>query len=142
MAKLKSLLTDIVAINDGMWVTVNPALYDDLQIKTRGFTDQFVDAQQARFLKAKTDLNLREVDPLPNAVGRKINARLAQDFLVLDVRGLEDEDGQTVGVEPFKKMLENENASRLVRAVFEAAGRVSSKTMESQVIEVGNSPEP
>lgn len=139
MAKLKSLLTDLVSLNEGTWVEVNPSMYDDLRIKTRGFTDKFYDAQTARLRKARIERNLGPDEPLPNNIQRDINSRLAQEFLVLEVSGLEHDDGSPVPIDEFKQLMSHENAGRLVRAVFEAAARVSSRTEEIAAADVGNS---
>ncbi len=138
MAKLSSLLSDTKSIDEGMWQPVNPAFYDDLEIFTRGFTDDFVDAQAARLRKLRLDNDIIEGDPLPNAMQRELNAGLLRDLLVLDVRNLEGDDGIQVSVEDFKAMLDKPNAGRLVRACWEAASRVSSRTTKSTAAALGN----
>jgi hypothetical protein len=138
MAKLSSFLIDTRATADGAWIRVNEALYDDLEILTRGYTDEFVDAQAARQRKARMDLTLSENDPLPNAVARKLNASLLRDFLVLDVRNLTADDGSAVTIEEFHAMLDQPEAQRLARACWDASAKASVRTKEQADAALGN----
>lgn len=138
MAKLSSFLTDTKAINDGAWVVVNEALYDDFAIKTKGFTDEFVDAQAARVKRVRADAGISDDVVLPNALQREINASLLRDHLVLDVRNLEGDDGAPITVEAFHDLLDKPNAARLVRACWEAASKVSARTAKANEEALGN----
>lgn len=138
MAKLASFLTDNRAINEGQWIRVSEALYDDLEIFTRGFTDAFVDANAARTRKARLELQIGEAEPLPNALAREINASLIRDFLVLDVRNLTDDKDQPVDVQTFHAMLGQPNAARLARACWDAAAKVGQRLTAKVEADVGN----
>jgi hypothetical protein len=127
MARLSEFRVDSRAIADGAWVRVDDALYGDLEILTRGFTDEFVDAQTARLARAANAYN-NDQTRIPNAERRKINASLLRDFLVLDVRNLTDDDGHAVACDAFHAMLDDPAYFRLARACFEAAGRVSTQS--------------
>jgi hypothetical protein len=124
MAKLQDFRSDTRAIADGAWVRVDEAMYDDLEIMTRGFTDGFVDAQNRRLAKAAQPFN-GDQGRIPNAIRRAINAGLLKDFLVLDVRNLLDEHEQPVTCDAFVEMLADPAYARLARACFEAAGKVT-----------------
>ena len=138
MAQLTDFVTDEKAINEGMWIRVNPALYDDLDIFSRGFTDEFVDAQAARLRKARIDGDLTEGEALPNAMQRQINAGLLRDYLVLDVRNLNGPDGSPVSVADFTAKLGELSYTRLARACWEAASRVTARTAKANADAVGN----
>lgn len=138
MAKLSAFRSDTKAINDGEWVRVNEALYDDLDILTRGYTDQFVDAQNSRLIRAAEPFNGDQAR-IPNNVRRTINGALLREFLVIDVRNLIDDDtGEPVTREAFLAMLDNPEFNRLSRACFEAAGRVTTRAAKQATDAVGN----
>jgi hypothetical protein len=138
MARLSEFRVDSRAIADGAWVRVDEALYGDLDILTRGFTDDFIDAQTARLARAATPYGGNQ-EKIPNAERRKINASLLRDFLVLDVRNLLDDADQPVSVQAFHGMLDDPAYYRLARACFEAAGRVSSQSEDQLRHALGNS---
>jgi hypothetical protein len=138
MARLQDFRSDTRAIADGAWVRVDEAMYDDLEILTRGFTDAFVDAQNRRLAKAAQPFS-GEQTRIPNAVRRAINAGLLKDHLVLGVRNLLDEHDQPVTLEAFVEMLADPAYGRLARACFDAAGQVSVKSAEQLEHAAGNS---
>ncbi|HJZ22049.1 MAG TPA: hypothetical protein VJ226_13890 [Bradyrhizobium sp.] len=137
MAKLSAFRADTKAIQDGVWLRVNDALYDDLEIQTRGYTDEFVDAQTLRLARAAESLN-GDTTRIPNAVRRLINGELIRDFLVLGVRNLADDDGQPVTIAAFKQMLTDPAYYKLSRACFDAAARVTTKSADQVVAAMGN----
>lgn len=138
MATLKNFRKDTRAINDGAWVRVNEAIYDDLEILTRGFTDEFVDAQNRRMAYAAERYN-GDRGQIPNAVQRDINAALAREFLVLDVRNLTDDDGTPLGLDAFLATLNDPAYLDLARACFDAASQVSRRAALQLKAAVGNS---
>ncbi|MDR3474428.1 MAG: hypothetical protein P4M09_22495 [Devosia sp.] len=138
MAKLASFRTDTRAIQDGKWIRVSEALYDDLEILTRGYTDAFVDAQTARLTKAATPYDGNQTQ-IPNAERRQVNAGLLREFLVLDVRNLMGDDEQPVTRDAFLAMLDDPAYGRLARACWEAAGRVSTQSVAQVAAAAGNS---
>jgi len=138
MANLKEFQSDIRAINDGIWVRVNEA-YRDLEIQVRGFTDQFHDARTARQIAAAEGYGGDE-KRIPNDVQRRINASLMQDFLIIGVRNLDNGDGQPVTIEQFHELLFQPDYGRLSRMVWDAAGRVSARSMAQVEAAAKNSP--
>jgi len=138
MAKLSDFRSDTKAIQDGAWIRVNEALYDDLEIQTRGYTDEFVDAQTLRLARAAEPFN-NDLTRIPNAVRRTINGDLLREFLVLGVRNLADDDGEPVTRDDFLAMLGDPAYYKLARACFDAAGRVTSKAAEQVKAAMGNS---
>lgn len=141
MARLRDFRSDTTAINDGSWVRVDEALFGDLDILSRGYTDAFIDAQAARERKA-AEPYAGDTTRLPNAVRRSINATLLRDFLVLGVRNLLDDNDEPVAVEAFLDMLDDPACHRLTRACWLAAGRVNAMTAAQVDTALGNSSRP
>lgn len=142
MPALSDLAIDSNAINDGAWVNIDE--YPGLKIKSRGYTDAFVDAQNRRLDKAMRAAGVASAALIPNAVRRQINAKLLADFLVVDVDGLFKDTAQTqpVTADEFKTLLQDPKYARLMNACWEAAGSVTrdgaSQTEEAE----GNSVQP
>lgn len=136
MARLSDYRSDTRAINDGVWVRVGPE-YDDLEILTRGFTDTFLDAQEARLTKAAQSYDADRAK-IPNAERRTINAGLLEEFIVLDVRNLKDENEKLVEIGDFHHMLYEPEYGMLSRACWTAAGRVSTMSAAKLKAVMGN----
>jgi hypothetical protein len=132
VAVLRDFRTDTRAIRDGTWVRVNEALYGDLEILTRGFTDEFVDANKARTRHAAARYG-GDPERIPNSEMRDLNAGLLREYLVLDVRNLLDDDGEVVKIAEFHGLLGDPAYGQLARACWDAAGRVS--TMSAAQLE-------
>lgn len=142
MPALSDLAIDSNAINDGAWVAIDE--YPGLKIKSRGYTDAFVDAQNRRLDKAMRAASVSIVALIPNAVRRQINAKLLADFLVVDVEGLFKDTAQTqpVTVDEFKALLQDPKYSRLMNACWEAAGSVTRDGANQAEEAEGNSVQP
>jgi hypothetical protein len=138
MARLKEFQSDQKAIDEGEWVLPGEAVYGDLEIKTRGFSDQFKEARARRWAKASAAYN----GTVPEALGRKINAELLADFLILDVRNLTHDSGEPVTVAEFRKMLLLPEWDRLARACWDAAAMVTNRSMAQREDAAGNSSRP
>lgn len=137
MAKLSDLKIDSAAVNDGVWVEIEQ--FPGLKIRTRGYTDQFVDAQNRRLAQAAEKFR-NDVTRIPNSVRRQLNAGLLTEFLLLDVDGLYSDDAETqkVGIEDFKALLASPDYGRLARACWEAASLVASGAAQQTEDAVGN----
>lgn len=127
MTNLSEFQSDMRAIQDGVWVRVNEA-YGDLEIQVRGFTDEFHDRRTAMTIAAAEPYN-GEREKIPNAETRKINATLMEQFLIIGVRNLTDKDNNPVTVEQFHKLLFQPDYGRLSRMCWEAASRVSARSI-------------
>ncbi|WP_249202702.1 hypothetical protein [Gluconobacter cerinus] len=137
MPKLSDLKIDSAAVNDGVWVEIEQ--FPGLKIRTRGYTDQFVDAQNRRLAQAAEKFR-NDVTRIPNSVRRQLNAGLLTEFLLLDVDGLYSDDAETqkVGIEDFKALLANPDYGRLARACWEAASLVATGAVQQTEDAVGN----
>lgn len=129
---ISKLTIDSKAMADGRWVTVGGA-YGDLKIFSRGFTDEFYDAQTAKL----EDASLKYGGAIPNAERRRINAELLQEFLVMDVGNCQIA-GVVVPVIEFHAMLFKPNYVKLAKACWDCAARVSSMTEEQLKSAEGN----
>lgn len=136
MAILADLKTDSAAINDGVWKKIEKY---DFEIKSRGFTDQFIDAQNRR-LRKMSEKYRGDLSAIPNAVRRQMNAELLCDFLVLDVRGLfhDVEQTQPVSLDEFKKLIPSPDYRELMNACWEAASLVTNEASEQAEDATGN----
>jgi hypothetical protein len=137
MAKLSKFRTDSRAIQEGEWIVVGDE-YEDLEIRTRGFTDAYFDAQAARQRRAAVSLG-GDVSKLPSGLRRQINIDCLIQHVVLDVRNLEDDKGQPVTAEQFHALLRDPDYSELVVACFSAAGKVGQRRQADLEDAVGNS---
>ena len=138
MAKLSAFKTDSRAINEGEWVRVGEE-YDDLEIKTRGLTDAYFDAQAAKQRRAAVGFG-GDTSKLPTALRRKINIECLGQHVILDVRNLEDDvTGQPITVERFKALLEDADYGDLVTACFKAATQVGQRRAADLEEAAGNS---
>ncbi|GBQ91362.1 hypothetical protein [Gluconobacter albidus] len=137
MPKLSDLKIDSASINDGVWVDIEQ--FPGLRIRTRGYTDAFVDAQNRRLAVAAEKFR-NDPSRIPNAVRRAINAGLLADFLILDVDGLYADDAETqkVSVEDFGKLIADPEYARLMRCCWEAASLVANGAVEQAEAASGN----
>lgn len=121
MARVASFRTDSSAEEQGAWIEPGEE-FDDLRIKTRGFTDVYRDAQAARLRRAAVPFGGDE-SKVPNAVRRAVLIECLVKHVVLDVENLEDENGP-VEFAQFCEMLRNPDYKALVTAVLKAASMV------------------
>lgn len=127
---LNETKTNTAIITQGTFVAV-PG-YPGLEIKARGYTDEFIDAR-AR-MENEADL-ANKGTVITNAQRRKINAALLSDYLIVDVRGLFNGPGpeeNPVTVDQLKTLLALPEYTRLARACWAAAGAAQVEA-ESQI---------
>ncbi|AHJ69335.1 hypothetical protein [Granulibacter bethesdensis] len=137
MAFLEDLTVDAEAIEAGAWVRVDPRQFDDLEIRTRGFTDAFTDAQAAALDRLAVKYNGRA--QIPNADQRILNAQLLRDYLILDVRNLNHRDGTPVSLNDFLDLLAKREGVKLASACWIAVGKVTSASRDDLADMEGNS---
>lgn len=136
MAKLSAFKTDSKAVAEGEWVRVGED-YDDLEIRTRGMTDAYTNARDARHRKAAVGFG-GDVSKLPVEIRRRINIDCLATFLVLDVRNLTDDDGAPVTVDAFKDLLSDPDYDDLVTACYRAASQVGKRKADDLADAAGN----
>lgn len=121
MAKISNFRQDSAAIEAGEWVTL--AEYDNLRIKTRGFTNTYKDAMALRRRRAAQSLGGDETK-IPAGIMRAITVEALINHLLLDIADLTDESGEAVTFEAFCNLLRNPDYEQLGLACIEAAQRV------------------
>jgi hypothetical protein len=139
MAKLSQLTAD-AATEEGDWVS--PGLeYDDLEIRTRGYTDKYQDALRSRlFVAAKRYSG--QVDRIPEADRREIGTKCLMQHVTLGIRNLQHEDGRDVTFEDLKVMVHEPKYRPLLDACYAAANIVQSRREADLEIASGNSAPP
>ncbi|EHM01157.1 hypothetical protein HMPREF9946_02232 [Acetobacteraceae bacterium AT-5844] len=141
MAKLSQFRQNSTAIIKGEWVPVGDE-FGDLEILTRGFTDEYYDAQAARQRVAARDFD-GDVSRLPTATRRSINLDCLIDHVLLGVRNLEHDEGPQAGkpvtLEEFHDLLRNPDYAELVAGCFKAPARVGRRRKADLADAVGNS---
>lgn len=138
MATLRNFKQDSQAIENGEWVLVGGE-FDDLEVHTKGMTDQYFDLQAAKLNKAARSVG-GDVNRLPGKVRRQITVDCIINTLFLDVRNLyhDDEKKEPVTKEEFIELLRDPDYMELVVAVMRAAGRVGQARAEAVEEAVGN----
>ncbi|MEE8658854.1 hypothetical protein CGLAMM_07265 [Acetobacteraceae bacterium EV16G] len=136
MVTINTLTRDTRAISDGDWFDSLDFL--NVRIKTRGYTDDYIDALNKRTRRA-AELHRCTTDTLPQNVMRSINAELVGKHLLLDVDGLTEEDGVTkIDVDKFRSLLARPEYNRLLALCFEAAAAITLKADAQRADAVGN----
>lgn len=115
--KLNTMLRDMRAITDGAWVRPNGP-QDDLEVKARGYTPGY--RQRAE----ETFNGWQRVYGSPSKVPDEIGARFLADLLfehcIIDVRGLEHDDGSAVTLAEAREIAGTVEGQPLY-SVFKAA---------------------
>lgn len=141
MVKLSTFRSDTRAINDGVWVRVDERNFGDLEVLSRGNTDDYIDAAADRWAKAAEPYG-GDRSRIPNSEGRRIAASLLEDFLVLDVRNLTDDDGNVVDVQAFRAILYEPAFQKLFDACWQAVRKVNTRSDRQMGEAEKNSPRP
>ena len=140
MARLSAFKIDSKMVEAGDWVRVGEE-YDDLEILTRGFTDQYTDAHQAKLRKAARGFG-GDTAKLPISVSRALLVESLVQNVILDVRNLKDDAGQPVLMPAFVALLRDPDYAELVAACLKAASRVGLAKVDDLADAVGNSAPP
>lgn len=124
MAKLSLFRVNGAAVREGEWIPVED--YGDLEIFTRGFGDEYSDAQARKQRQAAKSLG-GDTDKLPVKVRRQINVECLIAHVVRDVRNLEHDDGSPVSFAEFCDLLRDPDYPGLLIASFTAAAMVGTR---------------
>lgn len=120
--KLSNFKVDSNAIENGAWVSPGEE-YDDLQIKTRGFTDQYTDGRAAKMRRAALQAGFgTATDRLSQTTSREILVECLISYCLLDVRKLLDDNGVPVTFDAFCELLRNPSYPDLFTAALKAVG--------------------
>ncbi|MFC4169605.1 hypothetical protein [Teichococcus aestuarii] len=135
MAKITKFRKNSAAIREGEWIKPGEE-YDDLEILTRGFTDEYLDAQAQKLRRAAASWHGQ--DRIPVKIKRDINTELLLRYVILDVRNLQHGDGTAVTLEQFKQMLLDPDYDELLLACYRAASQVGQVRQGDLEEAVGN----
>lgn len=120
MASLAKFKINSKAVNDGEWVSPGDE-YDDLMIKTRGFTNAYQDARTAKMRQAARRYS-GDMTKVPSAMADEITIECMIDHCLLDVKNLLDKDQQPVDIERLKELLfDPDYQKELFNAIVKAA---------------------
>lgn len=135
MATLEKFRRNSRAVREGEWVRVGDE-YDDLEIRTRGYTDAYFDAHDEMMSKAVKAAG--EAKKLSSAVRREITVECMIRHLLLDVRNLTRADGRPVTFEEFCGMLRDPDYLELVAACVRAVEKVGRQRQDEVQEAAGN----
>lgn len=124
MAKLALFRVNGRAVREGEWVPVEE--YGDLEILTRGFGDEYTDAQ-ARKQRQAAKAYGGDTDRLPVKIRRQINVDCLISHVLRDVRNLEHDDGSPVTFPEFCDLLRDPDYPGLLLASFTAAAMAGAR---------------
>lgn len=136
MARLNAFKIDSQAVESGQWVSPGEE-YDDLMIRCRGWNDAYYDALNRKLRRAALPFN-GDTTKIPNAISREIRVECLIAHILLDVKGLADDDGNTVDFARFCDLLRNPDYGQLVVAAMTAAGLVGRQVADAKTDAVGN----
>lgn len=122
MASIKNFRVDSKAVESGAWVSPGDE-FDDLEIMTRGVTDIYNDARNAKLRRAAVRYG-GDVSKIPSAISRGITVDCLIEHVLIDVRHLVDETGNQISFAQFCEMLHNADYLDLVVACLKAAAIV------------------
>ena len=137
MATLSSFRVDSKAIETGEWVKAGEE-FDDLELLTRGLTDQYTDSHQAALRKAARSLG-GDTRAIPLAISRAILVEKLLQHVLLDVRNLKDDAGNAVTMAQFAEILRSDDYPELLAACVKAANRVGIAKAAELADAAGNS---
>lgn len=125
MASLSRFKTDLSRVNDGAWITLGEE-FGEIEIQTRGFTDTYLDSRQSRMRRAATRYG-GDLQKIPQADVRAILIDLLIKHCLMDVRNLEDQNGDPVTFALFCELLRDDQYVDLYGAALQAATQVTAE---------------
>ena len=125
MAKLTSFKVDAKAIEEGEWIRPGEE-YEDLEFRTRGFTDAYEDARAAKTRRAAARFG-GDASKIPQSERRAILIDCLLAHVLLDVRGLNDEHDQPIPFNVLAGHLHDASFAPLVSAALTAAAQISNR---------------
>lgn len=138
MTKLSAFRVDPKAVRDGEWQPLGEE-FGKIEVLTRGLGNKYEDMRAARQRLAAKAHN-GDTDKLKMAVRKRINTECLIECCLMDVRGVDDDDGSPLPFEKFCTMLLSDEYPEVLQACFQAAGRVGKRSVEELEDAVGNSP--
>ena len=144
MAKISSFTRNAAAIAEGTPVTVG--VTDQFVIVTKGMTADYADRlwalRRAAAIRYNTGLSATDVpvDPnnLPPSMDDACQAQALSEKCLIDVQGLENDDGTPIDIATFKEMITHRENRALLALALQAAASVGRATKEQLQAAEGN----
>lgn len=136
MASISGFKKNSAALTAGEWVSPGEE-YADLTIKTRGYSHAYRDKSAARFRRAAAKFG-GDLSKVPSEEQTALITELLISELLIDVRGLSDDEGNTIDVEKLKVLLRDPDYGNLLLACQQAAGKVGEVRDADLNIALGN----
>lgn len=145
MAKLSAFSRDAARVQEGETIEVGPD-GDTFLITTRGFTPRYRDALFTLKSEAASRLN-RSLQPgatrytaetLPPSEDDRLQGQAIAEHCVIDVDGLQNDDGSAITVDAFRKLLASGEHRMLIALAITAASRVGDEQAQAHRDAVGN----
>lgn len=135
--KTSSFKRDARAMRDGEWVSPGPE-FGEIEIKTKAMLPSYYDA-----MNAKTAREARRAGgeaKIGQAFRNKVIVDCMIEHCLMDIRGLEHDDGTPVLFAEFCEMIQDESFSELATMAIQATAQVGRSREDELVAAVGNSP--
>lgn len=133
--KVGSFRRDAKAMRDGEWVSPGPE-FGEVEILTRAMLPAYFDA-----VNAKTAREARRVGGEAK-IGQAFRNKVIVDCLIehclMDIRGLENDDGSPVSFEQFCDMIQQEEFSELATMALQATNQVGRSRDDELADALGN----
>ena len=146
MSKLSAFTRDHAAITDGVWIAPDERNHPELQLRVKGRDGAFVDAlsveYRALIRRAREDGTLKSrqgLDDLPVSTQTAVEDRLILSRLVLDVRGLQNDDGTPLTIAAFRELAVQELYRPLLDLAREAVAIATDRRAKDKAAAEGNS---
>ena len=135
--KVSSFRRDPRAMHDGEWIPAGPG-WGEIEVKTRAMLPVYRDAVATRM--AREERKAGGADRVKSSVRDRVIIDCLIDHCLLDVRGLEHENGDAVTFTEFCDMIRLEEYTELAGMCITATGQVGRERDEQLADAVGNSP--
>ncbi|CDG39728.1 MULTISPECIES: hypothetical protein [Asaia] len=145
MAKLSAFSRDAGRVQEGETIEVGPP-GNTFLITTRGFTPRYRDALYILKNTVASRLN-RALQPgatrytaesLPPTEDDRAQGQAIAEHCVLDVDGLQNDDGSEIGIDAFRQLLASGEHPMLIALAISAAAKVGEQRTEDHRDAVGN----
>lgn len=122
-AKLSSFRVDSHLVESGEWVFPDQDVYDELEIKTKGFNDRYTDARSSKLRRASQKFG-NDISRIPTSTSRDITVECLIAHCLLDVRGIVDDNGKSITFDKFCDLLRSPDYPDLIIAALKAVAVV------------------
>ena len=137
--KVGSFRRDAKAMRDGEWVSPGPA-YGEVEIRTRAMLPSYYDRLAA--MNAREARRVGGEDKIGMSFKNSSIIEALIDHCLLDIRGLENDDGSAVTFAQFCEMIRQEDFAELATMAIVATSQVGRSREDELADATKNSPRP